>query len=309
MIATIRNDSLARWLGIIALVGAPALVGCEEHATVGDDEDQGELGTLGQTDQSTQTDQTAEGQLEPQTGEQAKPEQQGQYAQGLQQGQEQGYQEGQQQGFQQGQQQGQQQAQQGQQAQQDQLAQQDLQQQGVAQQGQGSQGMQGGQGMQGANAQQGMVRGTVQNVSPDQGTVALQSGGQTITLHARPDELASLSQGQSVTLPYESYGGEPWIVPGNEQQQQQQQGMGAAPSSQMHLTGTVQAVDRMAGVIAVGDMKLRVHPQQVQDVSPGQTVSVTYQNVQNVPWVEQIQPQGGSMASAQQGNEALGSQG
>ncbi len=339
MFATIRDNHVARWLGILSLVAAPSFLGCEEHASVGDNQpsDQGQQqpqgqqqGQLGQQGEGQQG-QGQQGQAQQGQGQQG----QGQYAlgggpgqpSGMQGGQgQQGGSEGQlaqggqpqgQQGFQQGQQgqqgyqgqqqpyQAQQQPYQGQQGQLAQGGQQGMQGQqgGLGSQGQlGAQGGQMGQGggQGGQPFTQGVVRGTVQNVGLQQGLVAIQSGGNVVTLHATPSELANLNPGDTVALQYASYGGQPWVMPSGAQGT-------ASYGSTAQLTGTVDAVDQNAGIIAVRGTRLRAHPQQVQNVVPGQYVTVTYANVQSTPWVAQIRPaQQGATASAgqQQGGGA-----
>jgi hypothetical protein len=133
--------------------------------------------------------------------------------------------------------------------------------------------------------QQGTIHGTVESVSPSDGRIAIQSGNNVVSLEAKPDTIASLSPGDDVSLSYKSFEGKPWVI---------SRGTGQAiqPSAgtTQQLTGTVQSLDKSSGTIAVQDLKLRVHPQDVENITPGETVTVSYANVQNVPWVQEIQP-------------------
>lgn len=189
----------------------------------------------------------------------------------------------------------------------------------IGQQGQQQMGQQH-MGQPSANTSKGLVRGTVQNVDLAQGSVTIRSGAQApVTLRARPSEIASLSPGDSVSLPFSTFGGVKWVAEGQGTQgQQQQQQMGQSPNARSgQLTGTVSSIDKTNGTITVQGQTFAAHPQQLQDIAPGQQVTLSYSQFGQVPWLSQIQSasggsfaQGGSQQGQQQGQQQqLGSQG
>lgn len=211
--------------------------------------------------------------------------------------------------------------------QQQQLAQQD--QQGMQQQQQpgqqqpAQQPLQGGQGAVGAmggaaagaaiagrqqqqgqgNQQpaiEGQVRGTVQQVDLAQGTLVIDAQGQRVRLRAQPSDIAELNQGDSVTLPFASFGDAQWVISEGGAQEMTQMFRGT-----QRLQGVVSNVDKNNGTITIEGREISGHPQQLAQVMPGQSVSVQVAQVENRPWIAELQTSG---ATAQLGQQQQGGQ-
>ncbi len=150
---------------------------------------------------------------------------------------------------------------------------------------------QAGQQQLPAQAQAGQIQGTVENIDVPGGRLTVRSGEQTVTLHAVPTVLGNYKQGETANLAYESFGGEYWI---SEQ-------VGAGPSANLAdqysmagtVTGTISQLDRNAGILVVRGTQYSAHPDLLQNLTPGQFVSLSYANVQGKNWVADIQQQAG----------------
>jgi hypothetical protein len=170
----------------------------------------------------------------------------------------------------------------------------------AAQQGGPAAAQQGGpaaaqQGAPGAPSEQGPVaavrgqlEGVVEHVDLPDGVLRLTTGTGTVTVRGTPSQLAPLLPGAMVTLHYALVGGIPWLEGMDE----------AVPpgafSGVETLTGTVQAVEEATGLVTVRQddrvYTLRGHPDALRPLVPGQPVSLTYENVQGVPWLIEVQP-------------------
>ena len=109
----------------------------------------------------------------------------------------------------------------------------------------------------------GFVRGRVLEVDRAAGRVALDSAGQRVTLNGRPDDLAELAPGREVSLPFENYGGNLWLAPGDAP-------VGGPPSRTVE--GRITAIDKNQGRVAVDGTPYFAHPADLAPLAPGQVV-------------------------------------
>jgi hypothetical protein len=163
------------------------------------------------------------------------------------------------------------------------------------QQGQGAQGgQQQAQGGQQQPAIEGQVRGTVREVDLAQGTVVLDASGQRIRLRAQPSDIAELNQGDSVALPFASFGSAQWVMSeGGEQ------GMTQMFRGTQQVQGVVSEVDKNNGTITIEGREVSGHPQQLAQVMPGQSVTVKIAEVEYRQWIAELQTSGATAQAGQ----------
>ncbi len=128
----------------------------------------------------------------------------------------------------------------------------------------------------------GTVQGTVQALDFDQGLIRLRSSGGTVTLRSRPMDMANLNPGDVVALEYANYNGALWIEPKDSASVSDFAQFGT-------LTGNVTQVNKGLGTITVRGRTFRAHPEQLEQVIPGQFISLGYANISGTNWVAGIE--------------------
>lgn len=144
--------------------------------------------------------------------------------------------------------------------------------------------------MPGASNEASLIRGTVEGTARSidlaRGTVTIESGGQEVTLQAHPSDLARIDAGETVSLDFTSYpDGSQWVEPTADASDVLEQS-----DSVGQLQGQIEAIDEDAGIVAVGGQTFRAHPDQLEALEPGESVSVSYAEVEDTPWVAEVEP-------------------
>lgn len=134
----------------------------------------------------------------------------------------------------------------------------------------------------------GVLRGHVEEISVSRGLVQMRlldagQPGRSVVLRARPNDVVGLNRGDVITVRYGNFDGGLWILL-RESEQRPSQALGPSGT----ISGPVSEVDEANGLITVEGSIVRVHPQLVQDVLPGQWVSLSYSEIQGTPWVSQV---------------------
>lgn len=127
----------------------------------------------------------------------------------------------------------------------------------------------------------GTVQGTVQGLDFNQGLIRLRSSGGLITLRSRPMDMADLNPGDVVALQYSNYNGALWVGARESGNVQEYAQFGT-------LTGNVTQVNKALGTVTVRGRTFRAHPEQLEQVIPGQFVSLGYANIAGTNWISGI---------------------
>lgn len=127
----------------------------------------------------------------------------------------------------------------------------------------------------------GTVQGTVQALDFNQGLIRLRSSGGVITLRSRPMDMADLNPGDVVALQYSNYNGALWVGARESGNVQEYAQFGT-------LTGNVTQVNKALGTVTVRGRTFRAHPEQLEQVIPGQFVSLGYANIAGTNWISGI---------------------
>lgn len=139
----------------------------------------------------------------------------------------------------------------------------------------------------------GTIQGTVQALDFNQGLIRLRSSGGVITLRSRPMDMADLNPGDVVALEYANYNGALWVGARDVAEVEQYAQFGT-------LTGNVTQVNKALGTVTVRGRTFRAHPEQLEQVIPGQFISLGYANVAGTNWIADIDPafQGGTFGGS-----------
>ena len=163
--------------------------------------------------------------------------------------------------------------------------------------GQAAQGGQqdGGQQMsdQRPTSFMGVAKGTVLQLNLSDGVVAISTPGGRMNLRGLPGQISDLNPGDLVAFTYNNYNGVLWL----SLDQGAGGGLGGAGNLSLGpesfgsygmTTGYVNRVDKRQGFIEVRGVQFRTHPQLLQNVIPGQFVNVTFAEIGNRNWADQI---------------------
>lgn len=146
------------------------------------------------------------------------------------------------------------------------------------------------------------VTGTVLDVSYSDAIAAVSTDEEgVIALRARPQEIALLQPGDFVSLDVVEVGDAIWIAPAARFEPASAD-VTAAPGTgalsrdlgspifeqRGRAEGVVTAVNENEGLFLVGDTQYQAHPLQVQDLEPGQMVSLSYGTVDGEAWAAEI---------------------
>ncbi|HUB08765.1 MAG TPA: hypothetical protein VMB50_17290 [Myxococcales bacterium] len=147
----------------------------------------------------------------------------------------------------------------------------------------------------------GTVHGIVKHRNFARGLLEIASGARTVTIHATPDQLTDFRVGDDVDVDYDDYAGVRWLSDGGGSAGGALggglgYGYGGSYAEEGTTSGSVANVDTSRGILrlreAGGTRTFHAHPEDLQDVIPGQFVSVTYERIGGAAWVEQVD-QGG----------------
>ncbi len=159
----------------------------------------------------------------------------------------------------------------------------------------GQEGIGGGIGAYGEHSETGTVHGVVQRLSFPRGLLEVSTARGTIAVHGTPDQLSDYRIGDRVDVDYDDYAGIRWISGGGG-------GMGiggygeGSYAVQGRAAGVVSHVNAARGTMTIGGAEgpriFHAHPDDLQDVIPGQFVSLDYAKVGGARWVEDVSPGG-----------------
>jgi hypothetical protein len=140
---------------------------------------------------------------------------------------------------------------------------------------------------------QGVAKGTVLGLNLSDGIVTISTPGGRMHLRGMPGQIADLNPGDLVAFTYNNYNGVLWL----SLDQGAGGGIGGAGNLSLSpesfgsygmTTGYVNRVDKRQGFIEVRGVQFRTHPQLLQNVIPGQFVNVTFAEIGNRNWADQI---------------------
>lgn len=152
------------------------------------------------------------------------------------------------------------------------------------------------QGQMGAQAgNQGSVQGIVQRSNVNKGTVQLLTNQGTMTLRAKPDQIASFKPGDVVLLSYGSFGNSKWVTSYlGPQYQGAGQRLGITQGGT--VAGTVSQVNRNTGQLTIntaeGKRTFQAHPAELQGLVAGEQVNLSIERVGNSEWASSVRSQG-----------------
>lgn len=141
-------------------------------------------------------------------------------------------------------------------------------------------------------ALQGVLRGVVSSVDLDQGTLTIRTDRGTATFRAQPRQLVGVRPGEQYAARFTHFGEQMWLAD-------------EAPSAQplpqfgdaQNLTGILVDIDRTNGAMALATAPnetwiFLAHPSDLQQLVPGQYVSVSFQRIGSAYWLHQVAPGG-----------------
>lgn len=132
------------------------------------------------------------------------------------------------------------------------------------------------------------IRGEVQNVDLAKGELKVKKSGEEqeeLTLHGSPDQIRQYQEGQQVNVDVRKFGENHWIT---------SQGATASAAGGQTVSGEVANLDKEKGEIELSEgepRSLKANPQELEQIQPGQQVSVTYEEVEGENWVSSISGQ------------------
>ncbi|HCF60768.1 MAG TPA: hypothetical protein DFS52_22555 [Myxococcales bacterium] len=147
-----------------------------------------------------------------------------------------------------------------------------------------------------------VAKGTVTGLNLSRGLITISTGRGNLTLNALPSQIADLNPGDLVALSYNNYNGVRWLA----LNQSAGGGIGGAGATSLDpqafgqygvVTGYVTQLNKNNGTITVRNVPFRTHPQFLENLLPGQFVNVTFAQVGNINWAQQINPVGAQAPS------------
>jgi hypothetical protein len=133
----------------------------------------------------------------------------------------------------------------------------------------------------------GTVRGRVTNLNLAGGSVTLSTGQGSFTVNAVPTQLAALTSGEVVALTFYDFNGIPWLAKprGGGSGQFGPESFGQFGTA----SGSVGVLNKSRGLLLVRGVPFRAHPVDLENVLPGQFVSVTFAQIGGVYWADRIE--------------------
>lgn len=149
-------------------------------------------------------------------------------------------------------------------------------------------------------AETGVVQGTVRAINFRAGILEINSAGRTVSLHAKPDQLADFQPGDLVSVNYDDFAGVLWLASAAGE------GMGNQNFAiSGTVTGTVSGINKARGYLTVmgptRNHTFLASPLDIKNLVPGQFVSLSFERIGGTDWVSSIQ-EAPSSGSLQQGN-------
>jgi hypothetical protein len=139
---------------------------------------------------------------------------------------------------------------------------------------------------------QGVARGVVSNVNLSKGSLSLQTTNGTITLRAQPTQIAGLRPGEQFVAHYENFGGQTaWLTDNLNAT-----GSGRAFGRAGQVTGDIISLNKIEGTLTLNevsgnghhDRTFHAHPMEIQNLLPGQFVTVNFQSIGGVNWIQGV---------------------
>ncbi len=154
-------------------------------------------------------------------------------------------------------------------------------------------------------AETGVVQGTVRAINFRAGILQINSAGRTVSLHAKPDQLADFQPGDLVSVNYSDYAGVLWLS---------ESGQAAGTGNQSFaisgtVTGTVSALNKSHGYLTImgptHNQRFLANPEDLKNLMPGQFVSLSFERIGGMDWVSSIQsaPGAAGAPAGQQGSQ------
>lgn len=145
---------------------------------------------------------------------------------------------------------------------------------------------------------EGQLQGTVQSIDRAAGTVKIEAGGETMELNATPMALAGMKENEVANLQYTTHGDQLWV-------QHKQAGAGDVQGMEGYegratVSGEVSNLNPNEGTLKVQDTSLKAHPQMLEQIRQGQTLSVEYVTIDGENWAVNTQTTGGEGVEPQQ---------
>jgi len=131
----------------------------------------------------------------------------------------------------------------------------------------------------------GTIQGTVESLNLARGTIEVSTGGDTLVMHAVPNQLAQLSPGDNVSLDYDSYKGVLWVTSDLEGGDSEMSGKFAHHGT---VSGAVTSMDKPKGLITIRGRSYHVHPSKLSGVVPGEFVSLQFAKVGDANWASSL---------------------
>ncbi|MHB8417657.1 MAG: hypothetical protein ACYDCL_06250 [Myxococcales bacterium] len=140
-------------------------------------------------------------------------------------------------------------------------------------------------------AETGVVQGTVRAINFRAGILQINSAGRTVSLHAKPDQLADFQPGDLVSVNYDDFAGVLWLASNLGE------ATGTAGNQSFAIsgtvTGTVSGLNKARGYVTLlGPTRNHVflaHPLDIKNLMPGQFVSLSFERIGGTDWVSSIQ--------------------
>jgi preprotein translocase subunit YajC len=137
-------------------------------------------------------------------------------------------------------------------------------------------------------AVEGSLRGVVRSIDMEEGTFEVDTGAARTTVRATPEQIAELRPGQQLNVRYEQYGDRAWLKDGRRSGTRSNGDFGRTG----RVTGNITDVDKVEGEVEVSvgttNWTFRAHPEDLEDLLPGQFVEVEYRRVGDIYWLRDI---------------------
>lgn len=134
----------------------------------------------------------------------------------------------------------------------------------------------------------GQISGSIASIDYGRGRIVVRGAeaGRTLTLNASPGELVGLNPGDVITATYADYNGNLWVTDGYGGSSL---GYGAGEyADEGVIVGRVSDLDKARGSITVGGRTMRAHPDELEDLLPGQFVEADYVAVDGRRWATDL---------------------
>jgi hypothetical protein len=129
------------------------------------------------------------------------------------------------------------------------------------------------------------VQGLVAELDRVGGVLRLLVDGEVLVVRAQPEQLAMLAIAESVDVSLRDYGGAWWL----QSRSAGPESLGyASRAAARSVRGEILAMDVAAGVVIVDQLALNAHPRLLAPLAIGESVALTYRDLDNRGWVQGI---------------------